>query len=174
MSQEDTTATTEEAPEASATTDADAPAQEAPASPKTYSEAEVKALRSEAAKYRTRLRDLEAAEAKREEQGKSELEKAQAKLAKAESQLAEQNARSLRLQVALDKKIPTELIDRLKGDSLEELTEDAETLQKLIGTSDDSADLDGGAREPAEPNLPPEQAHQRDLLAKLGLAPKST
>jgi hypothetical protein len=53
-------------------------------------------------------------------------------------------AENLRLRVALDKKLPTELIDRLKGSTKEELEADADQLLQLVGSP--RGGHDGGPR----------------------------
>ena len=63
---------------------------------------------------------------------------------------AEEAAReNLRLKVALDKNLPSEMIDRLRGENLDELYEDADTLLALVKPRD-AQDFDGGARKTAK------------------------
>jgi hypothetical protein len=52
-------------------------------------------------------------------------------------------AENLRLRVAIDKKLPSELIDRLKGSSKEELEADADSLLKLVQPAT-ATSFDGG------------------------------
>lgn len=60
---------------------------------------------------------------------------------------------NLRLTVALDKRLPAPLIDRLRGTSKEELEADADSLLKLVKAN--GSGFDGGPRDtpPAEQNL---------------------
>ena len=51
-----------------------------------------------------------------------------------------------RLRVALEKKLPVELIDRLKGATKEELEADADELLKLVKPSNSGGSFDGGHR----------------------------
>lgn len=55
-------------------------------------------------------------------------------------------AENLRLRVALDKNLPPELIDRLRGDSVDELEADAEQLLALVKPRE-VTEFDGGARQ---------------------------
>jgi len=72
-----------------------------------------------------RLAELEAANL-------SELEKAQKAAADAAARLAEYERTNLRQRVALTKGVPVELVDRLRGDTEEEITADADALLALI------------------------------------------
>lgn len=99
--------------------------------PKTFDAEYVGKLRSEAAKYRTQAKDLaEKAKAYDEyvESQKSEQEKMKDALAQAEAGRAQAQQDLLRLQVATSKKLPTSLVERLRGDNLEELERDADAL----------------------------------------------
>lgn len=55
-------------------------------------------------------------------------------------------AENLRFRVALEKKLPPELIDRLQGATKEEMAADADKLLELVSPT---PRLDGGARTPA-------------------------
>jgi len=101
--------------------------------------AEIKALRAENAKHRKaaqeadRLRQ-EAETAVMAEQGKyRELyEKAQAQAAKLEADLKDREMALLRQQVAISKRLPSPLADRLRGETLEELEADADAILQAI------------------------------------------
>lgn len=90
-----------------------------------------RALKAEREAARKAKRELDAALAKvkeHEDRNKSEQEK-----------LAEENARlksfegeNLRLRVAMEKQLPAELVDRLRGDNQEELEADADELLSLM------------------------------------------
>ena len=92
-----------------------------------------------------------------EQQNQSEIEKANSKaatLAEEKQALGDQNksltTENLRLRVALDKSVPSDLIDRLRGETKEDLEADADSLLKLVKPKD-TTDFDGGARKPEEP-----------------------
>lgn len=63
----------------------------------------------------------------------TELEKAQRSAQEAQAELDRIRSQSLRQQVALSKGVPAELVDRLRGDTEDELNADAEALLALIG-----------------------------------------
>jgi hypothetical protein len=53
---------------------------------------------------------------------------------------------ALRLRVAIDKKLPAELVDRLRGETKEELEKDADDLRKLLNEGgSETVDFEGGA-----------------------------
>jgi hypothetical protein len=80
---------------------------------------------------------------------KSDVERVTGERDQFKTQAETAAAESLRLRVALEKKLPAELIDRLKGATKEDLEKDADELLKLVkpGTS-----FDGG---PRGDNTPP-------------------
>jgi hypothetical protein len=100
-----------------------------------------------------------------EDRDKTEQEKLSAKLDSLTSEAKATKAENLRLRVALEKKLPAELIDRLKGNTLEEITADADELLKLVKPTD-ANDFDGGARQPApEPKTPGQSLNETVLGA---------
>lgn len=104
-----------------------APAEES----KTFDEGYVKELRQEAAKYRTQNKELaEKAKAYDEyvESQKSEQEKQAEALATAMKERDTLRAELLRLKVASAKNLPASLVDRLRGETEEEMLADAESL----------------------------------------------
>jgi hypothetical protein len=84
----------------------------------------------------TRLDELEAA-------SKSDVERVTGERDQFKTQAEQTAAEALRLRVALEKKLPAELIDRLQGSTKEDLEKDADQLLSLVkpGTS-----FDGGPR----------------------------
>lgn len=58
---------------------------------------------------------------------------------------------NLRLRVAASKRLPSELVDRLKGGTKEEMEADADALLQLVGGSN-PPDFGGGPRQPAPAN----------------------
>ena len=66
-------------------------------------------------------------------------------------------AENLRLRVAIEKKLPAELIDRLRGGTQEEMAADADKLLELVAPT---PSLDGGVRG-WTPVPTAEEAHQQ-------------
>jgi hypothetical protein len=94
-----------------------------------------------------------------EEQNKSEIEKANGKatvLTEEKQSLSDTNksleAENLRLRVALDKSVPSDLVDRLKGETKEELEADADSFLKRLAPKD-TTDFDGGPRKTEKPKV---------------------
>lgn len=105
----------------------------------------------EAWKVRARKAEAEQKElAKRvqefEERDLSEQEKLTKAAEDAKREAERAAAENLRLKVAIDKNLPPELIDRLKGESLDELYEDADSLLSLVKPRE-AQNFDGGARQ---------------------------
>lgn len=99
--------------------------------PKTFDAEYVGKLRSEAAKYRTQAKDLaEKAKAYDEyvESQKSEQEKIADELQRAQTEKAQAQQELLRMKVAASKNLPASLVERLRGDTVEELEQDADSL----------------------------------------------
>lgn len=150
----------------------------APASkeaPKTFDEEYVKGLRSEAAAHRkaaSELRErLEALEAR----DMSEVEKLTRERDALKGDLDPLRSENLRLRVAVQKKLPVDLIDRLRGNDEESLAADADKLLELFTPAQPGPEVppfDGGAREPVTPPSDPQTAHRDLLVAALtGQAP---
>jgi hypothetical protein len=80
----------------------------------------------------------------------TEQQKLEKRASEAEAKLAPTTLENLRLRVAIDKKLPVELVDRLQGSTKEEIETDAENLLKLVksngGASGGGSGFDGGAR----------------------------
>lgn len=109
----------------------------------------LEAWKSRARKAEAEQKELAARVREFEERDLSEQERL-AKSAEEAKRAAEEAAReNLRLKVALEKNLPSEMIDRLRGDTLDELYEDAETLLALVKPRE-VQDFDGGARRPAK------------------------
>lgn len=72
-------------------------------------------------------------------------------------------AENLRLRVAMSKKLPAELVDRLKGATKEELEADADSLLKLVQAP--SGGWDGGPRGDGAPSALPDDASPLQRLA---------
>jgi hypothetical protein len=114
--------------------------------------AEIKALRAEAAKYR---KEREAAQKAGEDAEKQRLaeqgeykklyEDAQAKAAELTDAVKARDLALLRQQVAIAKRLPDALSDRLRGETREELEADADALLAVMPTKPTAPNLDGGA-----------------------------
>ena len=161
MSQEDTQDGQEPAPVAE-------PVSEPKGEEKSFSADYVAQLRAEAAKYRTEAQEAKGKLTEREEAEKSDLEKAQSKLAKLERERDEATASLLRFQVASEKEVPAEAVEFLQGKSREELEASAD---KILGLVQKPAvpDFDGGSREPVPEPETPEDAHTKLFLKALGI-----
>ena len=81
-----------------------------------------------------------------EQAQQTESEKAAARIAALESKLSPTQQENMRLRVAMEKKLPADLIDRLQGATKEALEEDADKLLELFSPT---PPLDGGARRAA-------------------------
>lgn len=79
----------------------------------------------EAKALKARLDELEAANL-------SELEKAQRAATEASARLAEYEKTMIRQRVALAKGVPADLVDRLRGDTEDEINADADSLLALV------------------------------------------
>lgn len=160
-------ANTDATSETQTTTETEAPRNE----DKQLGEAGEKALEA----FKTRAKDAErqskelAEKVKEfEDRDKSELEKLTGKIESLSEKNAQFEAENLRLRIAGNKQLPTELIDRLKGSTQEEIEADADELLKLVKT-DTPTSMDGGAREPAPEPKTPAEAHNELLLGALGI-----
>lgn len=119
------------------------------------------AAEREAKTLKARLDEIEAASL-------SELEKAQKAANDAAARLAEYEKTTLRQKVALIKGVPADLVDRLRGDTEDEIAADADALMALVNAPttplpDPSQGARGGATPLNSDGL--EQA----LRAKLGI-----
>lgn len=79
-----------------------------------------------------------------EKASKTELEIVSGKYEETNSKLSSATAENLRLRVALDKSLPADLVDRLRGDTREEIEADADKLLELVKPA--PSGFDGGAR----------------------------
>lgn len=148
MPEEEAVETTEETP---ATPEPEAVeeqvAEDAPLRPEGEKALEAWKLRARQAE--ANQKELAARVKEFEERDLSEQERL-AKAAEEAKRAAEEAAQeNLRLKVALEKNLPAELIDRLRGDSLDELYEDAESLLALVRPRE-VQEFDGGARKTAK------------------------
>lgn len=107
--------------------------------------AHIRELRSENAKARTEKNELKTAAerwAEYEESQKTELQKAQERAAKLESELSVAQRERLQNKVGKAAGVDPDLWDRIKGDSEDEMLEDAQKLagkapaKSVLGTTD--------------------------------------
>lgn len=118
--------------------------------PKTFDAEYVQGLRAQAASYRTkakRAEELEQQLQEIEDAKKSDLEKAQARVADLEQRAKDAELALLRRRVADETKLAPSFADRLRGSTEEELRADAEALQQLVA---------GQQPKPTEPPKPGE------------------
>lgn len=117
----------------------------------------LKKANDEAARYRTRVRELEpkAAELdKMTEAQKTEAQKTAEARAAAEERAVKAESEAARLRIALTKNLPVELASRLVGSTEEELAADADRLLQLVQAPTQTPSFDGGVRTTAtEPDM---------------------
>jgi chromosome segregation ATPase len=130
--------------ETNVTTETDGAKKEAPApEPKTETveslkaqlETVAKALKeanNEAAKRRKRLDELEAEETKRKQDAMTESERIKAELEQTQKELKQTQRAILQRTVADETGLPAVFADRLRGETPDELRQDAEALLKSI------------------------------------------
>jgi hypothetical protein len=142
----DTEATTTDASQA-ANTDADI---EAIAAKAENPDAVKKALHAERAATKKATKEAAALATKikeYEDRDKTEQEKLADENDALKAKVSPLELENLRLRVALEKGLPTELIDRLKGADHEEMAADADKLLTLVAKTDGArGDADQGAR----------------------------
>ena len=116
-------------------------------------EAKAKQLEADAKKWQDFSRKNEAAaKAAAKELEKSrqaqmtDVERAQAAASEAEKRAAAAETAMLRYRVAATKQLPADLVDRLRGDTEEEMLADADTLLKLVKPAAPKPDPTQGAR----------------------------
>lgn len=85
-----------------------------------------------------------------EDRDKTELQKLSESHAAAEQRASTAEFELMKHRVAAAKKLPAELVDRLRGTTEEELTSDADSLLKLVGSATSATSFDGGARTTAD------------------------
>lgn len=83
-----------------------------------------------------------------EDRDKSEQQKMEERATTAEQKATDAEAKLLRYRVAAEKKLPSELADRLQGDTEKKLKEDADRLLELVKPdSTPAGDIDAGKGE---------------------------
>jgi len=117
-------------------------------------------------KHEKAAKQLESRLKEFEDKDKTETERLSERATLAEKQAAE-NAQALaRYRVAVDKSLPTELVDRLRGDTEDELSEDADRLLALLKPSGPHrfGDVDLGVRQTPPAPGGDERATARSLF----------
>lgn len=87
-------------------------------------------------KYRTleaRLKEYEAKQRQEEEKQLAEQNKWKELYEKLQAELKAREVENLRLRIASSKGLPNELVERLRGETEEELSKDADALLDLLG-----------------------------------------
>ena len=166
MGQEPTAPASGQEPQAPETP---APSGDGKQEPKQFDESYVKELRGEAAGHRKKVVELSERLEELEARDQSETEKATGRADKAEKRASDAEAKLLRLEVALEKNVPADLIDFLAGSTREEVEQKADALLKHVAQPNDDTpppDFGGGARPPVTPPASPEEQHKQ-LLAGL-------
>ncbi len=160
--------------EEAATAESEASESASTESETTFTQAQVNDLiAKEKGKIQSRFgdyADIKAKAAKLEEienANASELEKAQKKAAEAERIANESTAKLLRFEVANDLEVPAKLVPLLTATDREGLEAQANLILENAKTA--TPNFDGGAREPAEEELSPEEAHNKLFLKAVGL-----
>lgn len=151
------TATEETTTDATQATETDA----LPESIKAILEKERKAARD--AERRAKAAEKKAQEY--EDRDKTAEEQATSRAERAEARAADADRRLIRMQVALEKKVPADLMEFLSGDDRAEIEKKADSLMAHLKPRTET-DMDNGARETVEERKTPEQQHQ-DFLSKI-------
>lgn len=136
----------------------------------------VKELRQEA---RATRKQLEAAEARLrdfEDREKTEQQKLAERAERAEQAAADATGRLLRFEVAADKKLTSDWVERLRGETREELEADADRLLAQLAEQYQppptrTTAFDGGARQKSAEKRSPEEEHNQFLLGLVGRKP---
>lgn len=167
-----TPATPEPAPTPTPEPGKQEPAEDAPLG--ESGEKALEAFKARAKDAEKKAKDLEARVEEFENRDKSELQKAQGERDKAKVTAAEATTKALRLEVAVEKSLPSALVPALTGKDKAAMETHADELLKLVKDNGGSTpDFDGGAREPAPKAETPEQAHNNLVLRALGAVPPS-
>jgi hypothetical protein len=120
----------------------------------------IAAERARAEKAEKELKAFRDADEKRKTDEMSDLEKAQKAAKEATDQAQSATLSALRYRVALDKGLPANLADRLKGSTQEELEADADELADMVTTTPSGAprrDPSQGARTTGASGKPEDQ-----------------
>lgn len=105
----------------------------------------LEAFKERARKSEAEAKALEAKVKAFEDKNKTEQQRLADDATNAKKAAATAAAENVRLRVAMGKKLPSELIDRLQGETAEELEADADKLLDLVKPTD-ATDFDGGNR----------------------------
>lgn len=117
-----------------------------------WARSSLKKANDEAAKYRTRVRELEPKASeydKLAESQKTEQQKAAEARQAAEARAVQAESEAARLRVALTKGLPADLATRLVGSTEDELAADADRLLELVRVAPPTPSFDGGSRQTA-------------------------
>jgi flagellar motility protein MotE (MotC chaperone) len=141
-----------------------------------------KALRAErrkAAKATAALREAETKLAEYARADQSETERMAQDLAEKDSRLASLETENMRLRVALRTGLDSDLVDRLKGESEDEIEEDAKALVSRMAPAPSASDSPPAARpvvrtggDPVPDEQTPEEEFAAGLLTHIGRPPQ--
>ena len=92
----------------------------------------IKALNTRAQTAESKLAEIEAAQAKAEEEALAKREEWKTLAEKREAELSAERLNNTRLKVAVEMGIPTAMVDRLRGNTEEEIKADAQSLKELL------------------------------------------
>src|ERR1044072_1025931 len=112
----------------------------------TFDAEYVKRLRAEGASYRARAKGAEGKVRTFEDRDKTEQQRLEERAATAEGRATAAETKLMRFEIALDKGIPSRLINRLQGSTREELEQDADNLLQEFG-------LGEGGQTPTRPDF---------------------
>ena len=126
----------------------------------------LKKLRSDLDAKTRRIAELEKAEADRQREEMSELDRLKADVAARDTELAELKAAALRSSIAAKAGLSADLAERLRGNTEDELREDAEKLAALVpGKQQPPAADDAGIGGKNDPSLSDPVAMHRAATA---------
>jgi hypothetical protein len=125
----------------------------------------IEAERKNAREANARRRELEEQLREREEAALPLEQRVSAATKRAE----EAEHRALRYEIGLTHKLPTELVDRLKGTTKDEIERDAKSLLSFLGSKPAPApSADGGFNPPPPVKADPNAAHNQLLVNLFG------
>ena len=105
-----------------------------------------------------------------EEADKTELQKVTGRAETAETRAADAEAELARMRVAIDKGLPADLVDRLRGDTPEELAADADKLLELVTPPPAGVPQASVRQGTSSAPLNADDPLLRDLKSKLGIS----
>jgi hypothetical protein len=122
----------------------------------------IEAERRNAREANARRRELEQQLRERDEAALPLEQRAELALKRAE----EAESRALRFEIGLTHQLPTELVDRLKGTTKDEIEADAKSLLSFLGKkpAPPAPSADGGFQPAPPTQVDPQKAHNQTLV----------